>query len=81
MPIPRNQQQLPWPTAHLCSDGVVRDLETFRFEQWPDKFNQRCAEIAWHGERSSIAHSLGRKSLPEISAMTGSDRPETLLSW
>jgi hypothetical protein len=57
--------ELPWPTAYVCEDGVVRNLAEYVPAQW-------CWKGDWHRERSSIAHSLGRKALPEISAMTGS---------
>jgi hypothetical protein len=71
MPTPRdNRRQLPWPTAHLCSDGVVRDLAEFIPGQWGCEDNRRDGEILWHAERSHIAHSLGRKALPEIEAMS-----------
>jgi hypothetical protein len=66
--------ELPWPTAHLCGDGKVRNLAEYVPGQWYWKGD-------WHAERSSIAHSLARKALPEISAMTGSDGPQPLVSW
>jgi hypothetical protein len=60
----------PWPTRYVCRDGVVRNLAEHIPEQW--------WTLPWRRERASIAHSLGRKALPEISAMTGSDGPEPL---
>lgn len=72
MPIPRdNREQLPWPTEHRCSDGVVRNLAEYVAEEWTGcEDYPELDRICWRGERSSIAHSLGRRSLPEIRAMT-----------
>jgi hypothetical protein len=58
--------ELPWPTQYLCSDGVVRNLARYIPEQW----RNASYELSWRGCRADVAHSLGRKALPEISAMT-----------
>ncbi|MGO9154790.1 hypothetical protein [Mycobacterium sp.] len=69
MPAKRNdREQLPWPTRHVCNDGTMRNLAQFIPEEWPD---ERSAKMSWHAVRSGIGKSLGRKALPEISAMTG----------
>jgi hypothetical protein len=79
VPIPRNdRQQLPWPTDHILSEGDRRyhgtvtpdepkNLAEFIPEQWAYKAD-------WHAARSSVAHSLNRKALPEIEAMIGRGR-------
>jgi hypothetical protein len=55
--------ELPWPRAYVYR-GRPRDLEIYRPEEWTDGED-------WHAARSSVAHSLGRKCLPEIQAMVG----------
>ena len=70
MPVKRDdRERLPWPTAYVCpGDGVARNLAEFIPEEWPD---EPSAKMSWHAVRSGVAKSLGRKALPEISAMTG----------
>jgi hypothetical protein len=76
MPAKRNdRQRLPWPTDYILSaedrryHGTVapdepKDLAVFRPEQW-------FCKVDWHAARSSVAHSLNRKCIPEINAMIG----------
>jgi hypothetical protein len=76
MPIPRDDRdRKPWPTAHVSSDGVVRNLAEYIADEWPDpvEYPDPRSKICWGGERSKIARSLGRKRLPEIMRMTNTD--------
>jgi hypothetical protein len=66
---------LPWPTDYILTEsdrryhGTVapdepKNLAEYVPEQWDCK-------VDWHAARSSVAHSLNRRSIPEINAMIG----------
>lgn len=67
--------ELPWPTDWLCTDGVRRDLGTFRPDQWtPTRSLAAAVRVArykrkmWLIERGNAAPSLNRSALVEMSA-------------
>jgi hypothetical protein len=83
MPLQRDNRQKPWPTDYILSESdcryhgtvapdepknlrvyVPEHLRVYVPEQWAYKAD-------WHAARSTIAHSLGRRCLPEIEAMIG----------
>ena len=49
--------ELPWPTK-------PKNLAVYVASEWS------CGHV-WRSARSAVAHSLGRRCLPEICAMTG----------
>jgi hypothetical protein len=110
MPVKRRRECRPWPTDYilsardrryrryfgigtaefpypLVSPDEPKNLAQYLPEQWPCKCD-------WHAARSTVAQSLGRQCLPEISAMIGqgpladytggpepTGGPETLFCW
>ena len=77
MSIPRSdRERKPWPTDYILSESdrtlypyvVAPDEPKTLAEYIPGQWD---CKVQWHGARSSVAHSLNRKCIPEIEAMIG----------